>query len=195
MRKVSGQLALACAAVLLACPAARSASLCAKSPRKALAGLIKRAMKIEETSVLHGAPEKLLGWAAPVKGLDFGEAREESHVIEVIVRPGKNEHDLQPVSLLIIHMVRVKDKQSREMFSATLTGRLEGAGIFYDRELEEGSDHSDRGTELERLGPYNPRTVYLFQRELMELCDVAAGPSIEEQIVKLKTAQGASTKP
>ena len=184
--------ALACGALTSAAAAAD----CAAAPSKALSGLVRRAMQGDKINVYSGAPADFLGWTAPGKSLTFmngsvgtrqlnpGET-DESHLFIVVVRPGKTDRDLIPVSLLLIHMIRTAQASSREMFDASLSGRLNSAGVFSDDSDLETDDKDPQaprgGTKLQRLGPFTPRAASLYASELKALCRAAKRPALQEQ--------------
>lgn len=179
-----------CVLTIFACQTAQAAPKCAKSARQALPGLIKRAMKLPGLVVLKEVPAKFLGWGAPAKRMLFEVSAQEFHFLYVIVRPGKSEQDLHPVNLLFGRMIKGEGRDSREMFTASLSGRMESAGIFYNSGVEKGktvSESPEGNTEYEQLGPYTPRAMSLYERELIAMCRVASGLSLEEQGLRLKT--------
>lgn len=164
------------------CAPASAALDCRRAPRKALPGLIKRALKSGQKMVLKGAPALVAGWNAPVALLIFRDG-DRTHMFEVLVRQGKSEDELVPAGILLIDMTKTRDARQvrKQIFLTGLSGALESAGFFHE-DLEENDEMI--GGDHKLLGPYDPRSTSEYARSLAALCRLAAkgAPSMEEQL-------------
>ena len=168
------------------CAPASAALDCRRAPRKALPGLIKRALKSGQKMVLKGAPALVAGWNAPVAKLIIGDG-ERSHMFAVLVRPGKSKDELVPTGILLSDMTKTRDARQvqKKVFLTSLSGALEAAGFFHENKDENGEAI---GGDHKLLGPHDPRSTSEYARSLAALCRLAAKgtPSMEEQLETLQ---------
>ena len=173
------------------CSPASAALDCRRAPRKALPGLIKRALKSGQKTVLQGAPALVAGWNAPVAMLIIRDG-DRTHMFEVLVRQGPSGEELIPTGILLIDMTKTRDARQvqKKIFLTGLSGALESAGFFHEDSDENGEMI---GGDHKRLGPHDPRSASEYARSLAALCRLAAKGtrSMEEELetMQLGTAE------